>query len=326
MEQTARTVSACRVSVETTARLHMGFIDLNGGLGRRFGSIGLSLEQPQTRLSARAQADFSAAGPGGARVVEYARAFASRAGISGGAHFDLQSAIPEHAGLGSGTQIALAVGVALSRLYDLGLATAQVAALTGRGARSGIGIGAFDLGGLLVDGGRGAATAVPPIVARLPFPEPWRVLLVYDHGSQGVHGSEEKQAFRSMPEFSAGQAATLARLVLMQALPAVAESDLPAFGAAISELQRVIGDYFAPAQGGGCYSSPRVAQAMAWLEERGVGCLGQSSWGPTGFAVVEDEAAAAALLQGLQAQHPSLQYEICAARNSGSVVRLEDAA
>lgn len=324
MEHTVRTSPRRRVSVDTTARLHMGFIDLNGGLGRRFGSIGLSLERPQTRLTARVQPDFSATGPGSERVADYARAFARRAGIAGGAHFELLSAIPEHAGLGSGTQIAIAVGVAMARLYDLDLDTPQVAFMTGRGARSGIGIGAFDGGGLLVDGGRGAHTQVPPIVARMPFPEQWRVLLAYDSASQGVHGSEEKQAFGQMPDFSAEQAAHLARLVLMQALPAVAEHDLAAFGAAISELQRVVGDYFAPAQGGGRYSSPRVADAMAWLERQGVGCVGQSSWGPTGFAVVENETRAEALRHGLQQQHPALRYEICAARNRGSVVLSED--
>lgn len=320
MVQTVRTSPQRRVSVETTARLHMGFIDLNGGLGRRFGSIGLSLDKPVLRLDACLQPDFSAVGPGSERVVDYARTFARRAGIAGGARFELLSAIPDHAGLGSGTQIALAVGSALSRLYDLGLDTVQVAVMTARGARSGIGIGAFDDGGLLVDAGRGPDTLVPPIVARMHFPDPWRVLLVYDPASEGVHGSEEKQAFGAMPDFSPEQAASLARLVLMQALPAVAERDLLAFGAAISELQRVVGDYFAPAQGGGRYLSPRVAAAMAWLEQQGVGCVGQSSWGPTGFAVVEDAARAAVLQQQLQKHYPALHYEICAARNTGSKV------
>ena len=32
------------IVVTTSSRLHMGFFDLNGGLGRRFGSIGVSLK------------------------------------------------------------------------------------------------------------------------------------------------------------------------------------------------------------------------------------------------------------------------------------------
>ncbi len=35
---------APKVSVEATARLHLGFLDMNGGLGRKFGGLGLSLD------------------------------------------------------------------------------------------------------------------------------------------------------------------------------------------------------------------------------------------------------------------------------------------
>ena len=50
--------------------------------------------------------------------------------------------------------MALAVGTAISKLYQLPLGLREIAALTERGARSGIGIGAFAQGGLIVDGGR----------------------------------------------------------------------------------------------------------------------------------------------------------------------------
>ncbi|MFD0935973.1 GHMP kinase, partial [Methylobacterium trifolii] len=41
------------VEVEAPARLHFGFLDLHGGLGRRFGSIGLAIDAPAVRLAAR---------------------------------------------------------------------------------------------------------------------------------------------------------------------------------------------------------------------------------------------------------------------------------
>ncbi len=320
MTQAVQTTPERQVAVETTARLHMGFIDLHGGLGRRFGSIGLSLDRPATRLHVSPASKFSAAGPATSRVVEVAQRFAQQVGLPGGAHFEVISLIPEHAGLGSGTQLALAVGAALSRLYGLGLNSAQVAAVTGRGMRSGVGIGAFDQGGLLVDGGRGKDTQVPPVIARLDFPAEWRVVLVFDTQTEGVHGKQEVQAFGELPEFPASQAAHVARLLLMQALPAVVEQDLENFGRAISELQRIVGDHFAPAQGGGRYISREVAEAMAWVESQGVRCVGQSSWGPTGFAVVESEVRAGHLLEALQHRNPRLRYEICQARNRGSMV------
>ena len=65
-----------------------------------------------------------------------------------------------------------------------------------------------------------------------------------------VHGSEEISAFGELPEFSAALAGHLCRLALMQALPAVAERDLSAFGRAVTEIQMHIGDYFGAAQGG----------------------------------------------------------------------------
>ena len=84
----------------------------------------------------------------------------------------------------------------------------------------------------------------------------------------------------------------------MQALPALHEADLSAFGAAINALQTATGDYFAPAQGGR-YASQKVAQVLNFLAAQQVACLGQSSWGPTGFAVFVNEAAAQAMLKQL---------------------------
>jgi len=313
------------VSVLTTARLHMGFLDLNGGLGRKFGSIGLSLDQPATQLDARRAEGFSVDGPGAERTLAIARNFAARVGFTGGAKLRLYEVIPEHAGLGSGTQLALAVGVALSRLYELPLTLPEIAALSERGARSGIGIGAFEQGGLLVDGGRGTDTILPPVITRLSFPEAWRVLLIFDHAAIGVHGGEEVEAFRTLPVFPAASAADICRLVLMQALPAVAEQDLSAFGAAIHAIQCLVGDYFAAAQGGGRFTSPDVSMVLEWLQNTGVGCIGQSSWGPTGFAVVESEHAAQNLLAQLKARYiakPGLQFLTCKARNQGSQVNV----
>jgi beta-RFAP synthase len=303
----------------------MGFLDMHGGLGRRFGSIGLSLDKPATRLAATRSEDFKATGVGAQRALACARHFAECVGLAGGAHLELDEIIPEHAGLGSGTQMALAAGVALSRLYGLSHSVREIAALTERGARSGIGIGAFESGGLLVDGGRGVDTLVPPVISRLAFPESWRVLLVFDRSGTGVHGGQEVEAFRTLPEFPADIAADLCRRTLMQALPAVAEQDLPAFGQAIHEIQCRVGDYFAVAQGGGRYTSKAVGCVLDWLRLQGVGCVGQSSWGPTGFAVIGGEVDAQRIVNRLKSEFGglnALEFSLCKARNQGSEVQV----
>ncbi len=307
----------------TTARLHMGFLDLNGGLGRRFGSMGLALEEPALAVGVRHAQEWAATGEGAERVLRLARDFAAGAGLSGAAALQVESHIREHAGLGSGTQLALAVGVALCRLQGRDMPLAEVAALCGRGARSGIGIGAFERGGLLLDGGRGARTQVPPILARLEFPAEWRVLLVHDRIATGVHGGQEREAFRALPEFPAAASAEICRRVLMQALPAVAERDLAKFGEAIYAIQCLVGDYFAQAQGGGRYTSAAVGEVLEWLRGQGVACVGQSSWGPTGFAVVESAAAAQSLREALSLRHagqPHVEFGISRARNRGSEI------
>lgn len=311
------------VAVVTTARLHMGFFDLNGDLGRRFGSIGLSLDQPVIELHAWRADVFEAEGPGASRAIKVAEKLAKVLNLQGGMRMRLVHGIPEHAGLGSGTQMSLVVGLAMNRLYNLGLILQDVAMLTERGARSGIGMGTFAAGGVVIDGGRGSKTIIPPVIARADFPESWRILLILDQTHPGRHGAEEIEAFRNLPEFSAQDAAILCRHVLMQALPALAEHDLQTFGAAIRELQVRTGDHFAPVQGGR-YANPQVAAVLNWLDEQGVACLGQSSWGPTGFAVFADEIQAQEMLQKLQLQFSSLgtlSFMLCKGRNEGGIVR-----
>lgn len=301
----------------------MGFFDLNGELGRQFGSIGVSLDRPVTEINAWRDAEFSAEGPGAERAIKIARKLAQGLGFSGGMRMRLKQAIPEHSGLGSGTQMSLTVGLALNRLYGMGLIIKDVAMLAERGARSGIGLGTFASGGVVIDGGRGSKTVIPPVIARADFPEAWRILLIFDQRHPGLHGPSEIEAFHQLPAFSAQDAAILCRHVLMQALPALAEHDLPAFGLAIRELQERTGDHFAPVQGGR-YASPGVAAVMRWLESQAVPCMGQSSWGPTGFAIFADEMQGLEMLQKLQSNFPSneaLSFMLCKGRNQGAIVR-----
>ena len=307
------------ILVRAPARLHMGFLDLSGSLGRRFGSVGLTLEGMGVLLRARRTEHVSAAGPQAQRALQYAQVFVTRLGLDAGAHLVVEEALPEHVGLGSGTQLALAVGLALARLYGLELSVREIATVHERGQRSGIGIGAFETGGFLLDGGRGSGDAPPPTVARVEFPAAWRVLLIFDDQARGLHGAREVQAFRHLPAFPDTLAAHLCRLMLMQAIPALLEQDLEPFGRSIAELQRAVGDHFAPAQGGR-FTSPRVAQALSWLEAQGICCVGQSSWGPTGFAIVASEEQARTLAQAGREHHPGLRFMVLAARNRGGEV------
>jgi beta-RFAP synthase len=287
-----------RVDVDTSARLHLGFLDLSGELGRRFGSLGLAVDGFPTRLQVRPAAAFSASGPAAERARASAERLCAAMGVPGAVHVEVREATPGHMGLGSGTQLCLAVGAALDRLYGLGQRTAAIAEAAGRGARSGIGVGSFDSGGFLVDGGRGTGLSAPPVIARLRFPEAWRVLLIIDRSARGLHGKPEVDAFRRLAPFPPALAAHLCRLALMRVMPALAEQDFAPFALGIAEIQRAVGDHFAPAQGGR-YASPAVAEALALAEAAGFPGVGQSSWGPTGFVLVPSAADAQRLARTL---------------------------
>ena len=310
-----------KVSVTTSARLHMGFFDLNGNLGRRFGSIGVSLQAPETSLLATPAKSISVQGPVSERATKIAEQLMQSMALDGGVHIQIAKAIPEHSGLGSGTQLAVAIGMAISRLYGLNLTVKDIAVLTQRGMRSGVGLGTFLHGGLIVDGGRASNSKVPPVIAHADFPEDWPILLIFDQSHQGVHGAQEIAAFKELPEFPAESSAILCRHVLMQALPAIAEGDLKSFGKAIQALQTLTGDYFAPAQGGARYTSSLVANVLSELQQSGVDCFGQSSWGPTGFAVFENQTQAEIVLPELKAKfsrEASLKFVLTKANNQPS--------
>jgi beta-RFAP synthase len=315
-----------RVSVAATARLHLGFLDMNGALGRRFGGLGLALDSPATRLTLEPAEENSEENTVlGAEAARAERLLAkAQAALAPGKRHRLtvREAIPAHAGLGSGTQLALAIASALRRLEDLPHDPAADAALLDRGARSGLGAGLFRLGGLVVDGGRGEHTQTPPVIARLDVPQDWRALLIGDPSAVGLHGEMEREAFADLPRMSNGASGELCRLVLMQALPGVAEGDLPAFGAAVTRIQQIVGDYFAPAQGGRRFASAKVEAMVARLLREGATGGGQTSWGPTGFVFVASEAEARRLVDAAQAEADAagLALSIAAPLNRGAKV------
>lgn len=310
------------VTVTVPARLHLGFLDPAGGRHRRFGSIGLAVSGFETRITIRRARRTVIEGPERDRVGAHLETMRATLGVSDAHHVTIAEAVPAHAGLGSGTQIALAVAAAVRRVHGLPLDVEGDAVALGRGNRSGVGIGLFHDGGLVVDGGRGFSTRVPPVVSRMPFPDEWRVLIVLDRARQGVHGPGETAAFAALPPFPPERAADNCRLVLMQALPALAERDLASFGAAISQLQARIGDYFAPIQRAGRFNSPMVAQALDAMAARGAVGIGQSSWGPTGFAFAPDDGAADHVLRlrDTDPRFQGLDIHVCRGLNHGAQV------
>jgi len=283
-----------RVWVKAGARLHLGQLDLNGSLSRLYGGLGLALDWPQIELFAEKQNSLYIKSPGEEKRLEkIARQYLEHYNLPGAA-LELRQTFPSHSGFGSGTQLALALGTAITKLYGLSVSPVELAMVTEReNSRSGLGIGAFFEGGFMVDGGKALSGGIisgkaPPILVRLPFPEEWAVILAIPKSGQKVFGEVEVKAFRSLPPMEEQVSGRICRLLLMKLLPGLTEKNLDAFGQGIEEIQKHIGDYFAPVQGGrfACAQSERVAGCLSSVGLVGVG---QSSWGPTVYGFCRRE-------------------------------------
>src|SRR3989454_2851378 len=173
-------------------------------------------------LEARPATELKAEGPDAARALEFARRFARHHGLDLRLHFCVHRSIPTHSGLGSGTQLALAVARASAELTGLPTDVVALAQAVDRGRRSGVGTWTFAYGGFVLEGGRTAGTdRVAPLLARLPFPGMWRWVVAVPRGKPGLAGDDEAAAFARLPSPSARDVEHVAHLVLMQLLPAL---------------------------------------------------------------------------------------------------------
>jgi beta-ribofuranosylaminobenzene 5'-phosphate synthase len=304
------------VRVTAPARLHMGLLDVVGEGSRRFGGLGLAVERPVTVVEASEADGLSVDGPEAERALAAARRCREALGLAGGAHVRVLEAIPAHSGLGSGTKLALAVSAALATLGGRSPAPAELARAAGRGARSAVGLWTFALGGFVVEGGRRAGSEEPaPLLVRYDMPEEWRCVLVVPAAQPGLSGPAEEEAFASLRP-DAERAALIAQLVLTALLPALVERDVAELGAALTRLQRLVGDAFAAVQGGTFH--PRAGALVDALLRHGAAGAGQSSWGPAVYGIVGSEAQGRELVARMEPEVGGGTVELVGFDNGGA--------
>lgn len=273
------------VFVDAPARLHFGVLDLRGARGRWFGGVGAAAPAPTVLVSAAPHDTLEVTGPDRERAQAAAERFAAAVGIARGARIHVHRMVPPHAGLGSGTQLALAVARALAELQGVDMCAAALARAVGRGRRSGIGTWIFEGGGLVVEGGhRPGEDAVPPLLARVALPDAWRCVVAVPETQPGLNGAREEAAFAELPPPPEREVEQVSHVVLMGLLPAAVDGDLCAFGRALSAIQAINGRWFAPVQGGqfaGALSEEIARRMTEW----GAYGVGQSSWGPAVYGI-----------------------------------------
>ena len=293
------------VFVEAPARLHFGVLDLRGDRGRWFGGIGAGAPAPATLVSACAATELSVDGADADRALEFARRFLDHYNIRGGASVRIHRAIPPHAGLGSGTQLALAVARALAQVHRVEPDVTQLATAVGRGRRSAIGMWTFAGGGLVVEGGhrpgerRGSSG---PLLTRLMFPPSWQCVVAVPEAPSGLSGKDEAAAFERLPAPPDREVERVAHLVLMALLPALVDGDIRAFGGALTEIQETTGRWFAPVQGSAFAPGPGETLVRR-MREWGAAGVGQSSWGPAIYGIVAGHEEAAQLARRVRAEY-----------------------
>jgi beta-RFAP synthase len=287
------------IHVVAPSRLHFGLFHVpvagEQSRDRVFGGVGLMVDTPGVAVAAKPADSWQFEGMLASRAQEFAMWYTmSLPEEERRAYQVLVERCPaEHTGLGVGTQLGLAVAKALAVAHGRDNAPAtELAARVGRGERSAIGVHGFDRGGLITELGKRPGEDVSPLVEHVALPRQWRVVLFNLPSSSAWHGARERMAFANA---GAGDPEALRRIAQTAILPAARSADIQAFGAAVHEFNRKAGEPFVAAQGGP-YASRAIEELIADVRAAGIRGVGQSSWGPTVFAVVPDADTAMSLV------------------------------
>ncbi|MGE3313771.1 MAG: beta-ribofuranosylaminobenzene 5'-phosphate synthase family protein [Planctomycetaceae bacterium] len=318
-----------RIVVTTGARLHFGLLSNRAESGRNFGGAGLMIDSPGFQIAARhAEQDRITAHENyRCRIEDVIAAYRRhlRPEMQPSAcEIELIRPIPPHVGLGSGTQLAMAVAKSFALLAnDAQADAATLAEKVGRGKRSSIGIHGFDRGGFLVDGGKLRGDVVGTDVARFDFPSDWRIVLVTPRNHAGLSGERELDAFRRLPGMLPETSERLRGLVQSELVPAVVGREFERFCEALYNFGRIVGEYFAAVQGG-VYADATMTTLVQELRSAGVPGVGQTSWGPTIFALAPSAEGAASLAGDLETSPYCRDADVWIAtpRNTGAKVEI----
>lgn len=288
-------------TVEAGARLHVGFQNLSLAYDRIYGGIGIAIQSPTVIVSAEPAEQVSCSHDLAQRYATIAIDHLSLPG----AEVNIKSELPRHVGLGSGTQLALAVSHAIASAYGADLSVRSIAPKLGRGGRSGIGVAGFEKGGFIIDGGHPTARftsnppsrgewEVPPVIARQPVPDRWRFLLVIPDLPKGRNGETEEESMRSIIEQASPDVANkVSGILSRRLLPSIVMDDIQTAGDAITTIDQINGSWYSDEQGG--VYRPPVGDLIDNLRScESIAGVGQSSWGPTVYALTTESLASKA--------------------------------
>jgi len=292
--------------VKTPSRLHVTLIDLNGKYGRIDGGVGITTQNPslvlevnkgygdtqvmfsRTYLSKDTREDYKG------KIFSIVRKINEYLGMEESYHFNLKEIFPSHSGLGSGTQLSLAVAKAILEMNDHDLPIPKIAEIVGRGGTSGIGVASFESGGFILDSGHmksikkeflpsSASKAAPPtVIARYDFPSDWKIIMAIPDVERRVFGDGEVNIFQKYCPIPLEEVQELTHLLFMKMMPSVIEEDLDSFGEAVNDIQG-IGFKKIELK----LQNPLIHELIDNLRNAGAAGVGMSSFGPTVYAITD---------------------------------------
>jgi predicted sugar kinase len=306
------------------------------------------IDRPGVHVRVGKSPRLEARGPEAERALGFARNCVEAWGLREAYAIEVRTAPRSHVGLGSGTQLGLAVAAGIRHLARPQTAAEGVAApvhpgerpldasehewtfesgaaldlarAVGRGRRSCVGVHGFARGGLIVEAGRleaqvpvAGVNEFSPVVARVRLPSEWRCVLIIARGISGLSGDAEKKAFARLPPVPTEITAELARIALLELLPAAVEGRFDAFSRAVRGYGALAGRPFAE-ESRTLAHAEATAGLLDLLGELGVEGAAQSSWGPTVMACCESVAAAGTLLNVLDRLGLTAHHDVVMAR------------
>ncbi len=328
------------LKITAPCRIHLSLIDENGYTGRVDGGIGLMLDRPNVVLEVSNSADeftiecnkyykesVHVINEKASKIFKYFH-------ISNkNFHFHLKRYYPSHVGLGSKTQLSLAIATAITKLKNLNTHIGDLTKLVERGGTSGIGWRGFETGGFILDGGHdfgkgkeketflpssASSLAKPALtIFRYDIPDNWRFVLVIPNVKKGAYGDEEISVFQNYAPIPRNEVNEVSHQIIMKVIPGILKNDLSCFGEGLKRIQSI---GFKKIEID--LQHDIVKDLLKFFENYGLKAYGMSSFGPSVIGIVESEFEAETILKKIQKnqKYSGSHIYICKPNNNGAKI------
>ncbi len=277
-----------KLTISSPSRLHFGFVELDKEASRNFGSLGLTISKFKNIIQIKESKNFQVIAKKQeirSKIKGIFKKFSKKFLIKP-FKIEVHETAPLHIGLGSGTQLSLAVGLLISEYNNLKLSFEDIVKISERGLRSGIGIESFRTGGFIVDCGKGKNTSIPPVFFKSKWPSNWKIILILDNSFKGLSGNEEKKQFIKISKVDSNISRNNSKTLLMDIIPSIIEGDFNNFCEGIQKIQDNMSKVFYNNKRK--FASKTIQEVFNFIRKKNIKGYGQSSWGPSGFILCKD--------------------------------------